>query len=166
MASSAYPLVKQLLRDRLAARGGLAGVVVSYNLPENREDLVGSGGRYEGLYFDSAEGEAGVQVFTGTTGHHWSEEYEQTVIVQVMDGASTGTQRTVDARAGEIVAEVLEELGDNTFRVALEAFMSEFDHIYVTPARQRWVTGYLSGTSGGHGATCELGLQVEARRAY
>ena len=164
MSLSAYPMVKQHLVDRLSVRGGLAGVRVSYQEPEQRDDLQGDTGQYEAVFCAGAEGSLDVQIFTDGTAHHWAEDFHLDVIAQVLD--ATADQRAVDERCTELVAEVLSEIGSLAFRTTLETFMSDFDRITVTPAAQRWVPGYLPGTTGGHGARCELALRVEARRAY
>lgn len=165
MTQCVFPLVRQLLVARLQARGGLAGVNVQYQAPETSGDVRGDTGVWESLFLaGDPEGDSGIEVFTDLTDHHWTDDFAMDVVAQVLGPSST--QEAVEERCGEIIAEVLAEVGSSAWVTAVNTGLPDFDYVIVTPVRQRWVPGYLPGTTGGHAIRCELSLQVRARRAY
>ncbi|MGW5647520.1 hypothetical protein [Saccharopolyspora sp. NPDC003762] len=92
------PVVKRALLDALAARPGLAGVQVAYEMPQR-------GIAAESLWFgEDTETEAGIPVMKAGT-KHVDEQFAVPMVVQVLitDGRDA---ETADQRAAALLAEL------------------------------------------------------------
>ncbi|MEV0085258.1 hypothetical protein [Saccharopolyspora sp. NPDC050642] len=99
------PAVKRALLDALAARPGLSGVQVSYEMPQRA--LAG-----EAIWFDEdTETEAGIPVMKAGT-KKVDETYALPVVVQVLvtDGRDA---EVADLRAAALLAELQQSLAEN-----------------------------------------------------
>ena len=161
--ASAYSLTKSALVTLLAARAGLQGVAVSYQAPVGAPD-VAARGSHESIFCDDAEGDFD-DVVLCAGGLRFDETLTVRLVIQVLRGSSLGTQQAADQRAEDLLYEVHAEIaGQNDWDLA-DLKLDVFDYFQVTPASQRWVTGFLP-SGAGHAARCELGLLVEARRSF
>ncbi len=158
---STYSAVKAQLVAKLLARPALSGVAVTYRPPEKAAEVEGQSGSGETIWLDDAEGDNEVVIFGGLP-LHFDESYALVVKIQVLrpETGTAGEQQAADTRADELLYEVLKELAsDPSLGVA------GFDHVQVIPASWVRTTGHL-GTSGGHAASIDLSLQVEARIGF
>jgi hypothetical protein len=164
--ASAYPVVKAALVTRLKARSGLAGVSVTYEAPENSEDVRGTSGAWESVSFDDAEGNIAQRVFAGASNLIFDEEYVQTCVIQVLR-QDRGTQQEADERAGEILYEIHAELANQADwdYDALGLGVTDFEYVDLLPVIHKMVTGFLPAGAG-HAARVELGIRVRARRTF
>lgn len=161
---SAYSLIKSALVFALEARPGLAGVAVSYDAPVRPLEVTGPTGAHEAIWCDRAEGPLDSVVFTAGD-LIFDENLTLDLVIQVLH-KNSGTQQAADERAAELVYEVLAEIARQKEWDFADLDLSQFEYLYFLPVSQAWVPGFLEGTTGGHGASCRLGIQVRARRSF
>jgi len=161
-----YSALKSLLVTRLKARIGLNGVTVRYQPPIDPLDVNALGSR-EAIWFGDADGLFDNVVFCDG-GLRFDESLLLTTVIQVLGAESLDDQEQVDRRIEELLFEVLGELADDDFRIAVQddATLGVFDYIIVTPETQQWTVGRLPQSGKAHGAGIELGIRVESRRGY
>ncbi len=164
---STYSAVKAALVTQLKARSGLANTTVLYQPPERGSEIRGDSGTWELIFFDAAQGSAGVRVFAGSSPLIFDEEYDQTCVIEVQIPDSSGTQQAVDDRAMELLYEVLHELAHQATwdYDALGLGAADFEYVDLVPASWSTSTGFVMPTKG-HGARIELGIRVRARRTF
>lgn len=156
---SSYSTVKAAIASRLAARGGLSAVSVSYQAPKDAYNVAGPTGVQDAIWLDGADGDYDNVVVCGLP-LRLEERYDLLLVVQSLRAHSLGTQQSADTRVDELLFEVLDELAtDPTFGV------TGFDYLQVTRGRFRRWTGFLPNGAG-HGAGAELRLEVECRHAF
>lgn len=159
---SSYSSVKWAIHDQLAARAGLQGVAVSYQAPVQATDVQDSSGSGEAIWLDDGAGEHNNVVICSLP-LQIEEQYQISVIVQVLRPSSLGTQREADLRVDELLYEVLHELAtDPTWGLSN---VGNFVYLHTTRSTFQRVTGFLP-SGAGHGARAELNLQVDSRLRF
>lgn len=167
MKGSSYSVVKAAVVAALKARPALSQVAVSYQAPVQATDAQGPAGGHEAIWLDDAEGDQNNVIIKGLP-LTLDESYTLRLVVQVLARSSEGTQQVADARVDDLLGEIVHAFASNpTFGVepADAGAGATFDHLQITRAGFRRVTGFLQGSSG-HGARAELDLQVEARISF
>lgn len=162
---SAYSLIKSALVFALEGRIELADVAVSYEAPVRPMDVVGPTGVHEAIWLDDAEGTFDVTIFTAGN-LVFDEVLTVNLVIQVLKRTSDGGQQAADERAQELLYEVLAEISQQKTWDFEDLDLSQFDRLDFNPVSQAWSTGFLEGTTDGHGAACRLGIQVRARRSF
>ena len=153
-AGSTVVAYKEALLALLTTRTG-ATVNVGYQAPEDKADLQNTAGLQEAVWFEDADGTDDV-VALGTP-LILDETYTVKVVVQVLNPASDGTQRAVDARAVAILGEVIGLVSANP-----TLSVTAFARCETVSLGWKHVVGRL-GTQPGHGSRFEISLGVEAR---
>lgn len=157
---SSYSTVKAAAVAALKARPALSAVAVTYRAPETSTEVQGESGSNESIFFDDAEGGDLDNEIIASLPLRLEETYQLKLVVQVLRPSSDGTQQDADERVDELLYEVLKEIAsDPTLGI------TGFDYLHITTAAFNRRTGFL-GTSGGHAASCELMLSVEARLSF
>jgi hypothetical protein len=162
-----YSAIKSLLVSRLTARSALNGVKVNYQPPSDPLDVQSLGSR-EAIWFTDADGTFDNVVFCDG-GLRFDEDIIIGCVIQVLGKESLDDQEQVDQRVEELLLEVLAEIADPDFRVAVEQtdpVLSAFDYVLVSVATQEWRVGRLAQTGKAHAGGCELGISVQSRRSY
>lgn len=150
---SSYSTAKAAIVSKLSARSGLTGVAIRYQAPEKASDVGGESG--DAIWLDDAEGNYENPVLPIACGIQ--ENYSLTLVLQSLRPSTGGTQQVADARVDAMLYEFWSEItADHTFGV------TAFKHFIVSTASTRRITGVLP-TGAGHGARCELRLNVESR---
>lgn len=153
---SSYSTAKAAIVQKLIARGGLTGVSIKYQAPEQASDVAGESG--DAIWLDDAEGDYENVVLPIACGIE--EKYPLRLVAQSLRPSRDGTQQVADARVDALLYEVLAEIvNDHTFGI------TAFNYIVITPGPFTRVTGVLPNGAG-HGARCELGLNVECRITF
>lgn len=166
--ATAYSLTKSALVTQLNTRAGLAGVAVSYQEPVKAEDVTGQAGAREAVFCGRAEGTLD-NVILCASHLRFDEEFTLDLVIQVehqprADDQEAG-QHVADQRVEELLYEVHAEIASQRDWDMAELGLDVFDYYQITPVSQVWVTGFLPAGSG-HGARCELGLLIQARRGF
>ncbi len=161
-ATTGFSAIKSALVTQLAARPGLAGVEVAYEMPERANNVAGQSGNYDAVWFEGApEGSFDNTVFRAG-GLLIDETYVQDMVIQVLRPLSDGTQQVADERAQQILGEVFAELSAQAGWDKAGLGLANLLRLVVTPASQEWVVGRIGGKPG-HLSALVLGLEVEAR---
>lgn len=156
---STYSTAKEAIRAKLAARSGLSAVKVSYQAPMQAADTTGATGLQDAIWLDDATGDYENTVICGLP-LRIDENYTIKVVAQSLKASKDGTQKAADIRVDELLYEVMAELAtDPTFGV------TAFNHFQISHGGFRRITGVLP-QGAGHGARCELDLNVEARIVF
>lgn len=154
---SSYATAKAAIVSRLETRGGLSEVTVRYQAPVVASDMGGASG--DAIWLDAAEGDYENVVICGLP-LRLEEIYSLTLVVQSLRPTTDGTQQAADERVDEVLYEILAELAnDPTFGV------TAFNYFQITRGSFRRITGFLP-SGAGHGARCELDLNVECRHTF
>lgn len=154
---SSYSTAKAAIVQKLGRRGGLANVEIHYQAPVQASDAGGESG--DAIWLDDAVGDYENVVICGLP-LRLEEIYALTLVIQVLRPSTDGTQQVADERVDAILYEVLSQLAtDPTFGV------TAFNYFQITRGAFTRTTGFLP-TGGGHGARCELDLNVECRHTF
>lgn len=154
---SSYSTAKAAIVSKLNARAGLSGVAISYQAPLVSSDLGGESG--DAIWLDNATGGYDNVVICGLP-LRLEELYDLRVVIQSLRPSTTGTQQVADERVDELLYEIFDELADDpTFGV------TTFNYFHITRGSFARITGFLP-TGAGHGARCELDLNVECRHTF
>lgn len=158
-----YALFKAAMVAKLEGRSGLSGVRVSYQAPEDVSDVRSESGSWESIHFNDASGTSEDVILCG--GHlHFDYEYLQTVVVQVLQPSSLGTQQAADERVEELLYELFAELAGQQNWDLADLGLDDFMPFQATPSSIVRRTGIL--TTPGHAAGVEVGIRVLARRSF
>lgn len=154
-AGSSLPVALTQLVAVVAARPGMAGIVVSADPPVNLADLQAESGAYEAVHIDGATSELlppviGVPVWL-------DENYLLDVVVQVL---AVDTQLAVTTRAAAILGEVVGAMAaDPQLGATLTTEMPIFEAL-----PQSWEqVPYWSGSGDGHACVFRLQVAVYSR---
>lgn len=158
MIGTSLAVVKAAIITALAADATLTsdGVKISYGAPVVPADLKSTDGDYEAIWLGDTAATVDVPVLTA--GHlHRDEDYQLTLVVQVLKPGSLGTQQAADERAAAIFGRAELVLANNptasiTDPARVEILVAGWDH----------VTGFL-GNGQGHGSRFDVRLDVTAR---
>lgn len=156
---SSYATTRNALFTLLAARNGLAGVVVSSQPPIQASDIVSSTGASDAIWIDDAEGDYSDDCFKALP-LQFDETYGLKIVIQSLKPSDDGTQYQADLRVDQMLYEVLDQIaGDATLGV------HSFNYLYVLPSAFKRVTGFLP-SGAGHGSRCELTVEVKCRHNF
>lgn len=147
--------VRAQLVTRLQARPGMAGVVVSYQVPTVPEQLAG-----DAVFFDaSAEGSVSSLAIKALPAR-FKERWEQGVVIQRLPADDADDQADAEARVAVLVGEVIDLLAADP---SLGLSLADWGRVTVLPESWRWDAGITD--SGGYVVRCVLQLRIEADRS-
>lgn len=156
---SSYGTVKDTLTTLLQARAGLANVQVASQEPVVPSDL-SKAGYFDAIWVADSDGDYSDECFRALP-LAFDETYGLTVMLQSIRATTAGTQNVADIRVDEMLYEVLDTIATSP-TLGLGA---TFNYLFALPAGFRRVTGFMA-TGAGHGARCELTVEVKCRHTF
>lgn len=166
MKGSTIGDVKSALLTVLRARSGLGGVNISYPGPRLAYDVKTDAGLYEAIWLDDgpamgpATGQEVVSIVKGLP-LEIDDNYDFTVVIQVLRPMSDATLEDTEARSIELLGEVIGAISSDP---NLGLPIANYLRCEVLPYRWDHSTGHLPKPPG-FGSRFHLHLRVQARLA-
>lgn len=157
------PAVRARLVELIADR--LPDVAVGYHPPRHHVDVTAPvGGPLEAVWLDGAASAQSAPAGIASP-IPLSEDWTQTIVMQVLGRDTGDRQEVLDERCGELLGEIMAELAINPRLGGITA--DAWGPAVVTTQEWRWISGAMQRSSGAltMNARVELDVRVQADRS-